>query len=133
MTIEAYTCTPADGVPPAAAPFAHATATGNTLYVTGQMPIGLDGRLVEGRVEAQTEQVLHNLARVLVLAGGTLADVVHARAYLAGWDDYASYSEIWRRWFPDHLRSRTWVGVSELAAGAAVEVDFVAWRASGWA
>ena len=80
--IRAFTFTPADGVPPAVAPFAHATAAAQTLYVTGQMPTGVDGAVAYGDVVTQTDQVLRNLVRVTELCGGVLDDVVSVRAYL---------------------------------------------------
>ena len=73
--IRAFTFTPDDGVPPAVAPFAHATAAGPTLYVTGQMPTDVTGAVVGDDVATQTEQVLGNLLRVTELCGGGLADV----------------------------------------------------------
>ena len=57
--IRTFTFVPSDGVPPAVAPFAHATAAGETLYVTGQMPTDLDGRLAADRVEHQGQRVRH--------------------------------------------------------------------------
>jgi 2-iminobutanoate/2-iminopropanoate deaminase len=130
--IRAWTFTPADGVAPAVAPFAHATAAGETLYVTGQMPTDLDGRVVGDDVATQTDQVMRNLVRVLELVGGTRDDVVSARAYLIEWDDYAAFNAAYERWFPARLPSRTCVGTTGLAAGALVEIDLVAWRAAGW-
>jgi reactive intermediate/imine deaminase len=130
--ISSFTFTPEDGVPPRVAPFAHATAAGETLYVTGQMPTGVDGELVAGGIAEQTDQVLRNLCRVLELAGGTLADVVSVRAYLIDWDEYPAFNSTYERWFEERLPSRTCVGVSGLAAGARVEIDLVAWRAAGW-
>jgi hypothetical protein len=59
--IRSFTFTPADGVPPAVAPFAHATAAGPTLYVTGQMPTDVTGAVVGDYVAIQTDQVLRNL------------------------------------------------------------------------
>src|SRR5450755_3282172 len=97
--IHGWTFTPEDGVPPRVAPFAHATAAGETLYVTGQMPTGLDGALVSGGIAEQTDQVLRNLTRVLELAGGTLADVVSTRAYLIDWHDYQAFNSAYERWF----------------------------------
>jgi 2-iminobutanoate/2-iminopropanoate deaminase len=44
--LRAFTFTPDDGVPPAVAPFVHATAAGPTLYVTGQMPTDVTGTVV---------------------------------------------------------------------------------------
>ena len=130
--VRAFTFTPSDGVPPAVAPFAHATSAGPTLYVTGQMPTDLDGRLVGADVAAQTDQVMRNLARVTELCGGTLGDVVAVRAYLLDWTDYDAFNAAYAPWFPGRLPSRTCVGVTGLAAGARVEIDWVCWRADGW-
>jgi 2-iminobutanoate/2-iminopropanoate deaminase len=130
--ISSWTFAPEDGVPPCVAPFAHATAAGPTLYVTGQMPTGIDGRLVAGAIVEQTKQVLANLARVLELVGGTMEDVVATRAYLLDWADYATFNSTYERWFRERLPSRTCVGVAGLAAGARVEIDLTAWRAHGW-
>lgn len=68
MTIRSFTFTPDDGVPP----FAHATAAGQTLDVTGQMPTDHTGEVVGTGIEAQTDQVLRNLLRVTRLCGGGL-------------------------------------------------------------
>jgi reactive intermediate/imine deaminase len=130
--IESFTFTPGDGVPPRVAPFAHATATGETLYVTGQMPTDAGGVLVGEDVAAQTDQVMRNLARLLELLGGGLADVVQVRAYLLDWHDYGAFNDAYAAWFAERLPSRTCVGVSGLAADALVELDLVAWRAAGW-
>jgi 2-iminobutanoate/2-iminopropanoate deaminase len=130
--IGSWTFTPADGVPPPVAPFAHATSAGQTLYVTGQMPTGTDGTLVDGGIAEQTSRVMANLARVLELVGGTLTDVIQVHAYLLDWNDYADFNSAYQRWFPERLPSRTCVGVHGLAAEALVEIDLVAWRAGGW-
>jgi 2-iminobutanoate/2-iminopropanoate deaminase len=130
--IRAFTFTPGDGVPPAVAPFAHATAAGPTLYVTGQMPTDTTGALVGDDIAAQTNQVLANLLRVTELCGGGLTDVVQVRAYLTDWADYAAFNATYARWFPDRLPTRTCVGVSGLAVGARVEIDWACWRSAGW-
>ncbi len=83
------------------APFAHATAAGQTLYVTGQMPTDTSGAVVGEDVAAQTDQVLANLLRVTELCGGGVADVVSVRAFLLDWDDYAAFNAAYARWFPD--------------------------------
>jgi 2-iminobutanoate/2-iminopropanoate deaminase len=130
--IDPFTFTPDDGVPPSVAPFVHATAAGPTLYVTGQMPTDVTGSLVGHDVATQTDQVLRNLLRVTELCGGTLGDVVAVRAYLVDWNDYDAFNAAYATWFPDRLPSRTCVGVTGLAVGALVEIDWVCWRSDGW-
>ncbi|MGV0653032.1 RidA family protein [Mycolicibacterium thermoresistibile] len=130
--IRSFTFGPDDGVPPPVAPFAHATAAGPTLYVTGQMPTDTTGALVGDDIATQTDQVLRNLLRVTELCGGGIADVVQVRAYLLNWSDYEAFNDAYASWFPQRLPSRTCVGVTGLAVGALVEIDWVCWRSDGW-
>lgn len=130
--IRPFAFTPADGVPPSVAPFVHATAAGETLYVTGQMPTDTTGSVVSLDIAAQTDQVLRNLLRVTQLCGGGLADVVSVRAYLTDWSEYQAFNAAYAAWFPDRLPSRTCVGVTGLAVDARVEIDWVCWRSGGW-
>ena len=131
--IRAFTFTPDDGVPPGVAPFSHATAAGQTLYVTGQMPTDTSGAVVGDDVTTQTDRVLTNLLRVTELCGGGLVDVVSVRAFLLDWTDYAAFNAAYAPWFPDRLPGRTCVGTTGLAVGARVEIDWVCWREEGWA
>lgn len=130
--IRAFTFTPEQGVPPGVAPFAHATAAGETLYVTGQMPTDVTGAVVGDDVTSQTDQVMRNLERVVQLCGGGLGDVVSVRAYLIDWADYDAFNVAYAKWFPDRLPTRTCVGVTGLAVGSLVEIDMVCWRTEGW-
>ena len=72
---------------PAVAPFAHATAAGPTLYVTGQMPTDITGSLVGPDVATQTDQVLYNLLRVTRTVRQDDRRCRAGRAYLLDWDD----------------------------------------------
>lgn len=130
--IRAFTFTPEQGVPPGVAPFSHATAAGETLYVTGQMPTDVTGAVVGEDVATQTDQVMRNLERVVQLCGGGLTDVVSVRAFLIDWADYDAFNVAYAKWFPDRLPTRTCVGVAGLAVGSLVEIDMVCWRAEGW-
>ena len=118
--------------PDRVAPFSHAVRVGPWLLVTGQMPTDPADNtrpLAEG-VEAQTQQVMANLERVLAGAGYALSDVVQARIYLTQFDrDYEAMNRTYAAYFPpDRLPARTTVGVTGLARGALVELDLVAWK-----
>jgi 2-iminobutanoate/2-iminopropanoate deaminase len=116
------------GVPPPCGAYAHATAHGSTLYVTGQLPVDpVTGLLVDGDIGVQTDRVMTNLARVLDLTGASLSDVLMARIFLRVESDFPAYDEAFRVWFPDRLPSRTTVVVSGFAiADALIEIDLVA-------
>lgn len=126
-TRESFTFTPAEGVPPGVAPFSHATRWGDLLLVTGQMPTEPDsGKLVRGDVVAQAEQVRRNLEAVLARFDLTLDNALMVRVYLTSFDDYPAFNNAYAAWFRGPLPSRTCVGVSGLAVGAAVEIDLIA-------
>ncbi len=101
---------------------------GNRLvFASGQ--VALDpgtGKLSEGDVAAQTEQVLRNLAAVLHGAGLTLADVVKTTVYLADMADFAAMNEVYGRHFSSEPPARSTVAVAGLPRGARVEIEAVA-------
>jgi reactive intermediate/imine deaminase len=121
-----------DGAPDPVAPFSHAVEQDGWVFVTGQMPFtGLanDSHYPEG-IEAQTHQLFANLGRVLNGIGLGLEHVLQARVYLLHFDaDYAAMNAVYASYFPPGRRpARTCVGVSGLARGARIEIDFVARR-----
>jgi reactive intermediate/imine deaminase len=116
--------------PPACGAYSHATAIGDTLYITGQLPIEPRTNDVVGSdVASQTDQVLANLSRVLELTRSSISQVVQARAFLLDADDFTAYDTAFRSWFPSRLPSRTTVAVTGFAiAGCLIEIDLVAIR-----
>ena len=120
------------GAPDPVAPFSHAVECDGWVFVTGQMPFtgtDLDSGYPEG-IEAQTHAVMANLKTVLEGCGLGLAHVLSARIFLTHVDeDYPRMNEAYRSHFPPgRLPARTCVGVTGLAKGARVEIDFVARR-----
>mgnify|MGYP005672584093 FL=1 len=111
------------------APFSHAVRAGDYLFVTGQMPtIRNDNtKLVDGGIEAQTHQVMKNLLEVLNAAGSSLEKVIFARVYLVNFGDFDKMNSVYASYFAtDKLPARTCIGVTGLAVGASVEIDFIA-------
>ena len=120
------------GAPQPVAPFSHATEADGWVFVTGQMPTfpDDDSRALPDGIEAQTRRVMDNLAIVLGGLGLDLSHVLSARAYLTHFEtDYAAFNTVYRSYFaPGRLPARTCIGVTALARGALVEVDFLARR-----
>jgi 2-iminobutanoate/2-iminopropanoate deaminase len=128
--VSRFTFTPADGVPAPVAPYAHATAAGGLLCITGQLPVDAgSGLLVGDDIAVQTDQVLRNLLRVLELCDAGIEQVMHARAYITSMDLYAAFNAAYEAWFPPgELPARTCVAVDGLALGALVEIDLLVAR-----
>ena len=102
---------------------------GDYLFITGQMPTlkNDNTKLVDGGIEAQTHQVMKNLVEVLNAAGSSLEKVIFARVYLVNFGDFDKMNNVYASYFvEDKLPARTCIGVTGLAVGASVEIDFIA-------
>jgi 2-iminobutanoate/2-iminopropanoate deaminase len=116
-----------DQAPAAIGPYSQAVVSDGWVYCSGQ--IGLDPEtmeLVEGGVQAQTEQVLVNLRHVLEAAGAGLDTVVKTTVFLAEMGDFAAMNEVYARHFADHRPARAAVAARELPRSVDVEIECVA-------
>ena len=115
--------------PQKVAPFSHAVRAGDFLFITGQMPTlkNDNSKLVSDRIEDQTHQVMKNLIDVLKGCGSSLDKVIFARVYLVNFQDFDKMNKVYSSYFSkDKLPARTSIGVTGLAVGASVEIDFIA-------
>ena len=117
------------GGPLKVGPFSHAVRAGDFLFITGQMPTlkNDNSKLVSDRIEEQTHQVMKNLIDVLKGCGSSLDKVIFARVYLVNFQDFDKMNKVYSSYFSkDKLPARTCIGVTGLAVGASVEIDFIA-------
>ena len=117
------------GGPLKVGPFSHAVRAGDFLFITGQMPTlkNDNSKLVSDRIEDQTHQVMKNLIDVLKGCGSSLSKVIFARVYLVNFQDFDKMNKVYSSYFSkDKLPARTCIGVTGLAVGASVEIDFIA-------
>ena len=109
-------------------PFSHAVKAGSFLFVTGQMPTLKNDAttLMSGGIEAQTKQVMDNLSDVLREAKTDFNNVIYARVYLVNFQDFDKMNAVYEEYFTKgKLPARTCIGVTGLAVGASVEIDFI--------
>ncbi|ENE2732227.1 ribonuclease [Stenotrophomonas maltophilia] len=111
-------------------PFSEAVHVGNTVYLSGQL--GVDpatGKLVEGGIEAESQQTLRNVQAALQRNGLDLRDAVKCTVFLADMADWPAFNIIYRSYFPaDRYPARSAMGVNGLAMNARVEVECIAAR-----
>ena len=115
--------------PQRVAPFSHAVRAGEYLFITGQMPTlkNDNTKLVPGGIEEQTHQVMKNLMDVLKSTDSSLEKVIFARVYLVNFGDFEKMNNVYESYFEaQKLPARTCIGVTGLAVGASVEIDFIA-------
>lgn len=116
---------PADVAVPRA-PYSPVVVSGGLVVLSGQVPFNADGELVSGGFEEQAEQVFQNMEACLSSAGCTTTDVLKVTAYIASWDDFDLYNEVYRRHFQEPYPVRTTVQAQ--LHGFRVEVDAIAQR-----
>ena len=114
------------------APYSHAVEVDGFVFLTGQIPNlpDDDAAPLPAGIEAQTRRTMDNLILVLAGLGLGLRHVVSGRVFLTRFDqDYAPMNAVYRSYFPpDRLPARTCIGVTGLARGALIEIDFIARR-----
>ncbi|HWM89571.1 MAG TPA: RidA family protein [Thermoanaerobaculia bacterium] len=109
--------------------FCHAVVAGDFIYVAGTLgtkPGGLD--LVEGGTRAETTQTLRNIETILTECGAALADLVKVNVYLADMGTFAEMNAAYLEVIGSDPPARITVGGVDLALGAAVEIDAVAYK-----
>jgi len=115
-----------DNAPQAIGTYSQAVRTGNTVYMSGQIPLDPGTmELVGGDMEAQIRRVFDNLAAVAEAAGGSLADVVKLNVFLPDLGHFALVNEIMAEYFREPYPARAAVGVAALPKEAQVEMDAV--------
>ncbi|HAW25476.1 MAG: RidA family protein [Gammaproteobacteria bacterium] len=114
-----------DNAPAAIGTYSQAIKAGNTVYMSGQIPLDPKSmELVDG-FEAQTVQVFENLKAVAEAAGGSLKDIVKLNIFLTDLGNFATVNEVMSRYFQQPYPARAAIGIAALPKGAQVEMDAV--------
>lgn len=112
--------------PAAIGPYSQGIAAGDTVYVSGQLPIDpATGKIPQG-IAAQTEQALKNMAAILAENGMTLANVTKTTVLLADLNDFAGMNEVYGKFFAQPFPARSAFQVAKLPLGAPVEIECIA-------
>jgi 2-iminobutanoate/2-iminopropanoate deaminase len=109
------------------APYSQGIVHGDLVFVAGQ--VGLDpgtNQVVEGGIEAQTEQAMKNVSAVLDAAGSGLANVLKASIFLVDFGDFPAMNEVYARFVGPEFPARATVQIAGLPSGALVEIEVVA-------
>lgn len=115
--------------PAAIGPYSQAVLVGDTLYCSGQIPINpLNGSLIKGTIEQETERVLENLGGILRAAGMDYLNVVRCTVYMTDINDYGAVNEVYARYFSESPPAREAVQVSGLPRGCKIEISCIAVR-----
>jgi len=115
-----------ESAPQAIGTYSQAVKVGNTVYLSGQIPLLPDTmEMVQGGIVADIEQVFKNLSAVCEAAGGTLNQIVKLNIFLTDLNHFPAVNEIMAQYFQKPYPARAAIGVASLPKGAAVEMDAV--------
>jgi reactive intermediate/imine deaminase len=113
-----------DKAPAAIGAYSQAVKVGNTVYLSGQIPLDpVSMQIVEGGFAEQAHQVFKNLQAVVEAAGGNLNQIVKINAYLTDLSDFATFNEVMGQYFSQPYPARAAVGVASLPRGSLVEAE----------
>ena len=115
-----------DAAPQAIGAYSQAVITGETLYVSGQIPLVPETMAVdEGDIGAKIRRVFANVQAVVEAGGGRLEQVVKLNVYLTDLDNFPVVNEVLAEYFDEPFPARAVVGVAALPKGVPVEVDAI--------
>ena len=115
-----------DQAPAAIGPYSQAVRAGNTVYLSGQIPLDPStGELVAGDIQAQARRAFDNLRAVCEAAGGSLDQVARLGLYVIDLADFAAVNAVMAEYFDAPYPARSTIQVSALPKAAAFEVDAV--------
>ena len=109
-------------------PYNQAVLSGNTLYISGQIPIDSStGKLIEGDIKKETKQSMKNLKAILEEAHMSFEDVVKASIFLSDMNQFSEVNEIYGTYFnPETAPARETVEVANLPKFVNVEISMIA-------
>jgi reactive intermediate/imine deaminase len=115
-----------DSAPAAVGPYSQAVRAGNTVFLSGQIPLDpATGVLVAGDIATQARRAFDNLKAVCEAAGGSFDDVVRLGLYLTDLADFGAVNAVMAEYFAQPYPARSTVEVAGLPKGAVFEVDAV--------
>ncbi len=115
-----------DAAPKAIGTYSQAVKVGNTVYLSGQIPLVPDTmEMVQGDIARQITQVFENLKAVCEASGGSLQSIVKLNIFLTDLGNFATVNEVMASYFQAPYPARAAVGVKELPKGAQVEMDAI--------
>lgn len=108
-------------------PYSTGVKVGNTLYVSGQIPMDPEtGEIIVGDVQKAARVSLGNLKTVIETAGFEMKDVVRATVFLSDMDNYGKVNEVYAQFFTENYPARVAVEVARLPKDVEVEISAIA-------
>ena len=121
-----------DLAPQAIGTYSQAVRAGDTVYVSGQVPLEPETMaLVSDQFDAQARQVFKNLSAICEAAGGSLAQCVKLTVYLTDLGEFAGLNEVMQDFIAEPYPARAAIEVSALPKDSKIEIDAIMYLGDG--
>jgi 2-iminobutanoate/2-iminopropanoate deaminase len=113
--------------PKAIGPYSQAVEANGMLFISGQVPLNPEtGKIIEGGIKEQTEQVMKNIGAILKEAGYGFEHVIKSTCLLDNMDNFVAMNEVYGKYYPVDPPARAAYGVVKLPLGVMVEIETIA-------
>jgi 2-iminobutanoate/2-iminopropanoate deaminase len=118
-----------ESAPKAVGPYSQAIEMNGHLFISGQVPIDpKTGKIVDGGIKEQTDQVMKNIGEILKAAGYTYDNVVKSTCLLNDMENFTAMNEVYAKYYPNNPPARAAYGFVKLPLGAMVEIETIAMK-----
>jgi 2-iminobutanoate/2-iminopropanoate deaminase len=114
-----------ENAPAAIGPYSQAVRHGNTIYVSGQLPLDPATKKMDDDVRKQAEQSMKNIQAIVQEAGCSMEQVVRCGIFVTDLGDFAAINDVYATFFTGNFPARATVQVAALPLGAQVEIDAI--------
>lgn len=115
------------GAPAPIGPYSQAVLKGNTLFVSGQIPLNpVSGELEIASISEATHRIMKNIKALVETAEMQMSDIIKTSIFLKSMDDFATVNEVYASYFQEDYPARETVQVSKLPLDVPVEISCIA-------
>lgn len=119
-----------ENAPAAVGPYSQAVEANGMLFISGQIPLNPEtGKIVDGGIVEQTEQVMQNIEAILTEAGYKFTDVIKSTCLLSDMENFGAMNEVYGKYYSSNPPARAAFAVKGLPLGVMVEIETIAVKA----
>ena len=112
--------------PAAIGPYSQAVEVGNTLYISGQLPLDPKSMEMPDDIKEQAELVMQNIGAILEEAGYAYSDVIKSTIFLSDIKNFQAMNEVYGKYYTENPPARSAYEVANLPKGAKIEIETIA-------
>lgn len=112
--------------PPPAAPYSQATKANGMVFISGQVPLTPEGKMISGTIQEEAQQCFDNLKAILDESGSSIDKIVRIGVFTDDISYFGDVNVIYTKFFNGHKPARTFVAVKSLPLNARVEIEAIA-------